>query len=79
VKYYVYGAYLPIKVMCVHCSFTLYKGNTPVSLKEIVKKYGNKCPRCLSELSDTPKRIEIIVKRGKRHSAKRIVLNLGGK
>ena len=73
------GAYLPIKVMCMHCSFILYKGNTPVSLKEIVKKYGNRCPRCLSELSNTPQRIEIIVRRGRREPPKRIVLEMGKK
>jgi len=53
---------MPERILCHRCSFVLYKGDEPVSPEEIVKRYGNRCPRCLAKLSTNPIRIDIKIK-----------------
>ncbi|RLE81149.1 MAG: hypothetical protein DRJ52_04810 [Thermoprotei archaeon] len=59
---------MPERIVCSKCNFVLYKGNDPVPPEEIIKKYGGRCPRCLSRLSITPRAMEIsILKRKLRY------------
>lgn len=53
---------MPERILCHRCSFVLYKGDEPVPPEEIVKRYGNRCPRCLAKLSTNPIKIEIKIK-----------------
>ncbi len=50
---------MPVIIKCRRCSFELYKGLEPVPPEDIVKKYGFRCPRCLSQLSKKPPELTV--------------------
>ena len=60
---------MPITVICKSCGFVLYSGN-PIdkgflSIYDVLKKWGFKCPCCLSELKPIIQdyRIEILTEK----------------
>lgn len=41
---------MPLIIVCQSCGFILYNGREPVSVYDVLKKWGFRCPCCLSEL-----------------------------
>ncbi|MDH5815574.1 MAG: hypothetical protein QE164_02100 [Candidatus Nezhaarchaeota archaeon] len=50
---------LPQIVKCASCGYVLYKGNDLVPPREIAKRFGGKCPKCSSALSQSPLSVEV--------------------
>ncbi|MEM0217272.1 MAG: hypothetical protein QXM73_00775 [Candidatus Nezhaarchaeales archaeon] len=50
---------MPQIVKCAKCGYVLYKGNDLVQPKEIAKRFGGKCPKCSSLLSQSPLSVEV--------------------
>lgn len=50
---------MPEIVKCAKCGYILYKGNELVPPREIAKRFGGKCPKCSSTLSQNPLSIEV--------------------
>jgi Zn finger protein HypA/HybF involved in hydrogenase expression len=63
---------MPLIVKCHSCGFVLYQGRDLKSLEVILRRWGYRCPCCLSPLADlktgkiTIKRIEITVNSNER-------------
>ncbi|RLE66333.1 MAG: hypothetical protein DRJ47_02870 [Thermoprotei archaeon] len=55
-------------IKCHRCGFTLYKGSEIVTPYEVLKRYGFRCPKCITHLSETPR--EILIE--KRSLARRV-------
>ena len=43
---------MPLKIICSSCGFVLYEGKELKSIVDVLKKYGYRCPCCLSPLAD---------------------------
>ena len=41
---------MPLTVVCHSCGFVLYSGREPKSVDDILRKWGYRCPCCLSPL-----------------------------
>ena len=41
---------MPITIQCSSCGFILYQGKDPKSVDDVLKKWGYRCPCCLSVL-----------------------------
>ncbi len=41
---------MPVVVVCHSCGFVLYSGREPKSVDDVLRKWGYRCPCCLSAL-----------------------------
>jgi len=55
---------MPIIIKCHSCGFILYQGDELVSIESVLRKWGYRCPVCMSPLSNKPVRFIVEARKG---------------
>ena len=72
---------MPIIIKCNSCGFILYQGNELVSIESVLRKWGYRCPVCMSPLSNKPLRFTVeardgVVKHYDRDVIRELIISL---
>jgi len=52
---------MPITIVCASCGFILYQGKDPKSVDDVLRRWGYRCPCCLSPLKPVIRDVKIEV------------------